>query len=353
MDGRGSQDSRMPTVDPKFLSQIRYRCIGPTRGGRVVAVAADPKQPGGLLLRRRRRRRVEERRRRPVLGERDRRFPDHRIDRRAGGRPVRRQRDLRRHGRVDDPHRRHPRRRRLQVDRRRGDLAPHRPRRIPPHRRDPRPPRRSRRRVRRRARPRVEGQPRARSVPLEGRRRDLGTRAPRQRTRRRRRRVARPEQPADHLRHDLAGPPHVLVDRQRRSRQRAVALPRRRRHLGEHQHAPGHARRERSARSASSVSPARSGRVFAMVEAEGRTRGLYRSDDIGETWEKVSSNPDLGWRPVVLPARHRPPDRRRRSVRDEHEGVAVDRRRQDLRRSSTPRTATTTRCGSIRRTPTA
>ncbi len=45
------------------------------------------------------------------------------------------------------------------------------------------------------------------------------------------------------------------------------------------------------------VSPARSGRVFAMVEAQGRKRGLYRSDDIGETWEKVSSNPDLGWRP--------------------------------------------------------
>jgi photosystem II stability/assembly factor-like uncharacterized protein len=46
-----------------------------------------------------------------------------------------------------------------------------------------------------------------------------------------------------------------------------------------------------------SISPARSGRVFAMIEAEGRKRGLYRSDDIGETWEKVSSNPDLGWRP--------------------------------------------------------
>ncbi len=46
-----------------------------------------------------------------------------------------------------------------------------------------------------------------------------------------------------------------------------------------------------------SVSQARSGRVFVMVEAEGRKRGLYRSDDMGETWEKVSSKPDLCWRP--------------------------------------------------------
>ena len=25
-------------IDPECLSQVRYRCIGPTRGGRVVAV---------------------------------------------------------------------------------------------------------------------------------------------------------------------------------------------------------------------------------------------------------------------------------------------------------------------------
>ena len=46
-----------------------------------------------------------------------------------------------------------------------------------------------------------------------------------------------------------------------------------------------------------SVSPAQSGRVFAMVEATGRARGLYRSDDGGETWEHVSAKPDLSWRP--------------------------------------------------------
>ena len=46
-----------------------------------------------------------------------------------------------------------------------------------------------------------------------------------------------------------------------------------------------------------SVSPALTGRVYAMVEAAGRTRGLYRTDDYGETWLKVSSKPELGWRP--------------------------------------------------------
>ncbi|MFW2333428.1 WD40/YVTN/BNR-like repeat-containing protein [Ilumatobacter sp.] len=46
-----------------------------------------------------------------------------------------------------------------------------------------------------------------------------------------------------------------------------------------------------------SVSPAQSGRVFALVEAEGRTRGLYRSEDHGETWKHLTSKPELQWRP--------------------------------------------------------
>ncbi len=45
------------------------------------------------------------------------------------------------------------------------------------------------------------------------------------------------------------------------------------------------------------VSPAQSGRVWALIEAEGRKRGLYRTEDYGDTWTKVSSRPDLAWRP--------------------------------------------------------
>src|SRR5215472_1811080 len=46
-----------------------------------------------------------------------------------------------------------------------------------------------------------------------------------------------------------------------------------------------------------SVSPARSGRVFAMVEAIGYAAGLYRSDDYGRRWTQVSSHRDLMHRP--------------------------------------------------------
>ena len=46
-----------------------------------------------------------------------------------------------------------------------------------------------------------------------------------------------------------------------------------------------------------SVSPARAGRVWALVEAEGDKTGLYRSDDYGARWTQVSANRDLMHRP--------------------------------------------------------
>lgn len=46
-----------------------------------------------------------------------------------------------------------------------------------------------------------------------------------------------------------------------------------------------------------SISPAREGRVWALVEAEGDKTGLYRSDDLGMRWTMVSPNRDLMHRP--------------------------------------------------------
>jgi len=45
------------------------------------------------------------------------------------------------------------------------------------------------------------------------------------------------------------------------------------------------------------ISPAQSGRVWAVIEAEERKRGLFRSDDNGDTWEKVSGKTELVGRP--------------------------------------------------------
>ena len=45
------------------------------------------------------------------------------------------------------------------------------------------------------------------------------------------------------------------------------------------------------------VSPARSGRVWALVEAEGEKCGLYRSDDHGATWVQTQASRDLMHRP--------------------------------------------------------
>jgi photosystem II stability/assembly factor-like uncharacterized protein len=45
------------------------------------------------------------------------------------------------------------------------------------------------------------------------------------------------------------------------------------------------------------ISPVRSGRVWALIEAEGDKTGLYRSDDYGMRWSMVSPNRDLMHRP--------------------------------------------------------
>jgi photosystem II stability/assembly factor-like uncharacterized protein len=45
-----------------------------------------------------------------------------------------------------------------------------------------------------------------------------------------------------------------------------------------------------------SASPAKAGRVWALIESQ-EDPGMYRSDDFGETWQKVSIKQDLRYRP--------------------------------------------------------
>src|SRR3546814_15019619 len=49
------------------------------------------------------------------------------------------------------------------------------------------------------------------------------------------------------------------------------------------------------------VSPAKAGRVWALVEAEGDKTGLYRSEDYGASWKQVSPHRDLMHRPWYYP----------------------------------------------------
>ena len=57
-------DAQTTTLGESLLTALPWRCIGPHRGGRVVAVAGDVSDRADLLLRRLRRRRLEDDRRR-------------------------------------------------------------------------------------------------------------------------------------------------------------------------------------------------------------------------------------------------------------------------------------------------
>jgi photosystem II stability/assembly factor-like uncharacterized protein len=47
----GSQEEQgVPEIDPSLFAGLKYRCIGPSRGGRVTAVAGIPSQPGTFYM---------------------------------------------------------------------------------------------------------------------------------------------------------------------------------------------------------------------------------------------------------------------------------------------------------------
>ena len=59
--GRAPQ---MPGADPKLFQGLRYRLVGPSRGGRVTTVTGVPSRAAHVLYGRRERRRVSHHRRR-------------------------------------------------------------------------------------------------------------------------------------------------------------------------------------------------------------------------------------------------------------------------------------------------
>ena len=164
-----------------------------------------------------------------------------------------------------------PRRRRLQVHRRRKDVEKRRPDRHAPDLPRPGPPAGRRPRLRRRPRPRLGAQRRARDLPLEGRRPDLGEGPLREQPDGRLRPLHGPEQPADPLRRVLAGPPEAVVPRVGRPRGWALPLDRRRRQLeeargrpsggGRRKHRGGGVRRAARARSGRSSRPRRAASI--------------------------------------------------------------------------------------------
>ena len=155
--------------------------------------------------------------------------------------------------------------------------------------------------------------PGARRLPLAGRRRDLGERPARQRESRRHRPEHRPEQSAHHLRRVLGGLSQLLADLLRRRGQRHLAQYGRRRHLGAPHPTPSRASESGRGNILSpqsdidlppvatggprgvglpkgllgkiglAASPAQPGRVWAIIENQ-PDGGIYRSDDYGETW---------------------------------------------------------------------
>ena len=50
-----------------------------------------------------------------------------------------------------------------------------------------------------------------------------------------------------------------------------------------------------------SVSAAKPGRVWALIETTGNKTGLYRTEDYGARWVMVSANRDLMHRPCTTP----------------------------------------------------
>ena len=197
------------------------------------------------------------------------------------------------------------------------------------HRARPGPPARPRPRVRGGARPRLGSQPRARRLSVAERRRHLGAGAVPERAGRRRRPLHGPAEPAHPLRGSLGGAAHAVEHDQRRCGLVAVEVDRRGRHVDRHLAQPGAAaRRARTDRGRRLPG----GRPAGLRRDRGRGRRavpLRRRGRHLAARERGGGPPRA---PLVLHARLRRPDGRGDRVGGGLFPLEVDRRRPDVRR---------------------
>ena len=349
---RATRSGSSRSIIPNFLDKLEWRIVGPFRGGRVVAVAGDPTRPRHLLLRLHRRRRLEDDRRRAVLGAtsptasssapRSARSPSRRPTRTSSTSAWARRRIRGNVSHGDGVYKSTDAGKTwthlgLEETRNIGKVRVH--------------PTQPRHRLRRGARPRARAEPRARRLPLDATAARPGScvlyreRATPARSTSRSTRTTRASSTPSIW--EAARGPHYLV--QRRPGQRPLPLDRRRRHLDR-------ARRDKPGlpkgmqgqdrrRGLAGAAPAASGRSSRHEEG-----GVFRSDDGGETWERLSEDRNLRQRAWYYSPHLRRPAGRRDRLGAQRRDVAA--RSTAARPSSRcrPRTATTTTSGSTRRT---
>ena len=192
---------------------------------------------------------------------------------------------------------------------------------------DTRPPGQSGRRLDRRARPRVRSQRRARHLPHEGRRENVGAGALPQQQDRRDRPVARSEEPGCDVRVALGGLPHAAFDGKRRAGQRALQVHRRRHDLEGADRQPGPAKRTVGQKRRLRVRRRQQSRLRHRRERQRRGLRLRRRRRDVEGGGQRSQAPAARVLLHAHPGRH---DRQGPCVRAERPVLAQRRRRQDL-----------------------
>ncbi len=155
-----------------------------------------------------------------------------------------------------------------------------------------------------------------------------------------------PGNPERDLRVDVARAAQAVDDHQRRARGRHLQEHRWRRHVDQ---AGGGLPNELFGRGNVAISAAMPNRIYALIEAKPGS-GLYRSDDAGVdvgAGERIGQSHHAA---VLLRHARSGSEQRRRRLGRQRRLVQEHRRRQDLPQRRRCRTATITTCGSIRRT---